>query len=102
MKHFLKAGMKPDLNAHWNVCQSQAAWQGGLKTVLQDITRWSINTLVLSSVRRELSEFLPVPIPLFPDHLTRLMFRTRGSHSSPTLWFNWFNSAALNIVGSAF
>lgn len=28
MKHFLKAGMKPDLNAQWNVCQKPAAWRG--------------------------------------------------------------------------
>lgn len=31
MKHFLKAGMKPGLNAHSNVCQSPAAWQEGSK-----------------------------------------------------------------------
>lgn len=50
MKHFEKAGMKPDLNAHSNCCQNPAAWQEWSTKSAQSIQQWWTRALVSSLV----------------------------------------------------
>lgn len=61
MKHFEKAGMKPDLNAHSNCCQNPAAWQGWSTKSASKHSAGVDQSFGIVFSRQELSSYLFLP-----------------------------------------